>query len=256
MRGLICNFCSYRSIATRLRNAADADSVLSNPMPSPTGLHCSYPDCSGYACSNCLPKIVRCFSKETQASDQWCVDVNRFIETGFANPQFIGNCCEWKAERARLLEESRLSRTPTKFDGFLYLPEFKLLIDSPFGCIDVHGLGRSAGKGLRGKHDELPAAWHCVISHEAAARYHSEGLRPVSSVGFIQERIFHQVSIPLPYSQHSTKKVSQFHFCMKLWPEYQLIINRFSLMFVCAPSCSRRILIGVSKEQTLLLVLS
>ncbi len=42
-------------------------------------------------------------------------------------------------------------------------PQFRVLIDSPIKCFDVHGMGESG---------DLPATWHCVISHITAEMYH------------------------------------------------------------------------------------
>ena len=43
--------------------------------------------------------------------------------------------------------------------GHLFFPEFLLMIDTPFRCVDIHGMGE-----CKGHHS---GAWHCVVSSHA-----------------------------------------------------------------------------------------
>jgi hypothetical protein len=91
-------------------------------------------------------------------SDPWCVAVNDFLEDGTYPNDFVGHCCEL-TEEWRREEKKTAPPQETRYDGHLYLPEFSLMIDSPFDCVDVHGFG--------GNKMVSPVV-HCVVSHSAA----------------------------------------------------------------------------------------
>ena len=76
--------------------------------------------------------------------------------------------------------------------------------------MDVHSFEESVDIEDCDGSEDLPAAWHCVVSHEASEMYHEVNLKPDKScVQKICERIYYDMSIPLPYAKDSSEKVSQ-----------------------------------------------
>lgn len=204
MVDFVCYFCCYDSTAKRSRDKFESGTgkPIASPRSCEVGLFCTYRRCQGFACSSCLEKIVNNFSLSQQKSDRWCREVLKFLDTDVTPPSFIGHCCEWTAEYRQLKEARKIPIKFTKFDGYMYLPEFGLLIDSPFKCIDVHGMGKSG---------ELPPAWHCVISHKAAEIYYEVNLQPDGKVArkhLIEDRVF-DVVIDLPHAKQTTEKVRE-----------------------------------------------
>ena len=194
-----CCFCSLQSIERMTVKRLGRDSIVQY-QPEDNGLQCSM--CRQHACTFCLSKISESFSPLVRKQDYWCQTVQKFLNNGIVPDNFIGHCCELKVLQRQLGLDKIQPVKETRFDGHLYLPEFSLLIDSPFNCVDLHGLGSSD--------DLLPAVWHCVISHRAAESFHSNDVVPNGArASFIDElgKIM-VIEVPSPYRIGDKLKVS------------------------------------------------
>ena len=146
-----CIFCSSKSI--------EQSSKLSGPKKYPhanQGLTCG--KCFRFSCLPCLKLLIHIIPKELH--DDWALKVLRFIQSG-EEQGFVGSCCQFidKNKKSTDIVRQGDELAGTSFAGCLFFPEFKLLIDSPFDCVDIHGVGEFAG--------HYGGAWHCVISPDA-----------------------------------------------------------------------------------------
>jgi hypothetical protein len=86
-----------------------------------------------------------------------------------------------------------------RYDGSIHFPEFDLLVDAPFECVDIHGLGDCGEKvGLVGgkiqwKIHFHPVA-HCVVSQAAADSYERTNTKASGNGGDYSTEI-HRISI-------------------------------------------------------------
>lgn len=157
---LCCCLCSLESIEQKTVDRLGGQDEIPPYTPSKLGLLCSM--CNKFSCFHCLFYLLYVIPKKVQKKDKWCKIVNKYLYKGYWPKKFVGHCCELKKKQLQLGLDKVAAIQNTRFDGHLYLPEFAIIIDSPFDCVDVHGLG---GSKL------LPAVWHCVFSHMAAEAF-------------------------------------------------------------------------------------
>ena len=153
---LSCIFCHDSSIERKVR-LSDKQRIFFES--SPTGLTCT--SCSRFICSDFIRDIFKRIPQSSKEKDSLCQVVNQFLTTG-GKHTFLGSCCELKDIKKTPLIIS--SMTPLSYDGYLFRPEYRLLIDSSIGNeepIDIHG---------QAKHDTLfPGVVHCVLSRASCA---------------------------------------------------------------------------------------
>lgn len=194
---LCCCFCSIDSIEQYTIDRIGLDAIHRYEQ-SDWGLKCSL--CDRFVCTDCLLEIVSKFSTPVQRKDKWCRVVNRFLHQGFFPNHFVGNCCELKVKQQKLgLDKPEVFPVikETRFDGHLYLPEFSLILDSPFDCVDIHGFGGS---------EKLAPVWHSVFSHKAAELFHQNKLTPDGrEARLIDHGEPLLLEIALPYSDKKIK---------------------------------------------------
>ena len=146
-----CIFCHESSIERRVLLSKKKHLFFEG---SRTGLTCS--SCSRFSCSDCLADILRRIPKSWHKKNLWCQTVGQFLING-KHQAFLGSCCELqeiKDTSFKMLGKSTLS-----YDGCLFFPEYRLLIDSPIGNggpIDIHGLAKHKTSFL--------GVVHCVLS--------------------------------------------------------------------------------------------
>jgi len=80
--------------------------------------------------------------------DLWTTQVRAWNVAPAPKPKirkYVGSCCEYnvgKAKKKAVIEEyNAMCKEKKRLDGALQAPEFGLLVDSPFQCTDILGLG-------------------------------------------------------------------------------------------------------------------
>ena len=150
------------------------------------GLICSI--CNRLACKECVVSFVKKAGIHGK-KDLWCIAVKKYLEDGKQPEDFVGHCCELVVDTV-ISSKSKKMKTEssggTKYDGWLHMPQFRVMVEPGFECIDVHGLVECAEamaneNGDEGKEDSCndgkyhshfgPVA-HCVIGKEASKRYY------------------------------------------------------------------------------------
>ena len=154
-------------------------------------------------------------SNEARKIDPWFDTVKRFCETDRAPAGFIGHCCEHKEKKKEakamrgdaptrsgfkneskeellaLLEKGTLhhrglarllSMYPKgkTMDGFLHVPELRLLIPTDLAAVDLHAL--AAMKGTVGNLG-YGAFYHGVIGHVSVVTCAEKGAYPRREIG-------------------------------------------------------------------------
>lgn len=158
----ICLFCSWKTIESARVNAG---CIPSDFATGKNGLICSC--CQSYSCDTCLTEITNAI--HDKEADQWTRQVTTYLKNGEKPRHFKGHCCEYKMQKKLLSSADEDNANCEMYlDGYLHLPEYDLLIDSPFHCVDVHGLGACYDNDQNEKH--FDGAYHCVISHECARK--------------------------------------------------------------------------------------
>ena len=148
--------------------------MLFEYVSSQHGLTCS--KCKSFSCSFCLAMIIERATKE-RLHDQWSQIVNRFLVDGIIPSNFIGHCCEWDVQLATNVSTAT---SPRRFDGYLFLPEYQLLIDSNFGNVDIHAFGADAKYSLS-------PVWHGVVDEHTAIEAAERNLYPDGTAAKISE---------------------------------------------------------------------
>ena len=184
--------CCLRSLESVERNSIKRQGKDNIPtyQCNTVGIGCT--KCGKAACIDCLWEFIHTVPEIFLVTDPWCAAVYKYLYEGLYPPDFIGHCCELKETWRKL----KLEPPPkeTRYDGHLYLPEFSILIDSPFNCVDVHGLGGSK---------KLQAVWHCVLSHKAAEAMYSNNVN-IPCFTDVDQRIV-DVVILSPYADVTIK---------------------------------------------------
>lgn len=122
-------------------------------------LKCSL--CGRKSCRNCLLRLHGKLEEFHILNDRWCHDVDNYITNNIIPTTFEGSCCEYKSE----LRKPRPLKADTPHDqcqnvrGHLHLPEYGLLLTSPFGSIDAHIFAGDSKNGING-------VYHSVVKDE------------------------------------------------------------------------------------------
>lgn len=133
------------------------------------GLVCNL--CNRFSCKFCLHSIInKCnesqYKNAIGASKVWLHQVHDFVIDQQIPIDFVGHCCYIKKSRNLpdtlnpvTNQEARNDLPPDTFSlaGCIYFPEFRLIVDSPISCIDIHGLGEEK---------TIDPVWHCVLQDE------------------------------------------------------------------------------------------
>ena len=124
--------------------------------------------CFRSSCIICLKLIIDQIKKEDY--DPWCYIVKLFINEKIIPFNFIGHCCEISNSMQGLKSTSNKSGKK-QFDGWLFLPQLNLLIDSPLhGNINIHGFGK--GDKM------IPPLIHGVIGHTLSRYLYKVRFKP------------------------------------------------------------------------------
>ena len=120
--------------------------------------------CDEFVCPLCLTNITTCIGDKLGETDGWYRNMRQFLQDGTLSPDFIGHCCEFKV----LGHQCPISDATieSRFDGHMFCPKFQLLANSPFTCVDIHGLGAIK--------DHTPGAWNSVLSHSTSVLCHQK----------------------------------------------------------------------------------
>ena len=164
--------CSPGTVERKVYTAGKAFLLLSQ---SDVGMKCG--NCNIYCCLKCLEKIVGVFPNDMKKNNHWYMYVTAFIDkyktegssdTSYPAGPFVGHCCELRFFDKRV---EMLLPVQTRFDGCLFLPEYKLIINPCFsmeGMVDIHGFG--------GSPSYFPGVIHCVPSHNSCLQYNTMGV--------------------------------------------------------------------------------
>ena len=193
-----CLLCSGQSFEKKLVQKKKK-LVSARTQSFRDGLTCS--KCLRFACKECLVAFVNKAGKHG-TNDPWCCVVKKYILNGETPSNFVGHCCELTigTENHRNNKKNKVDVGGTRYDGFLHLADFALLVASKFQCTDVHGLiecaeaeaktnaGKKDGKAqnstskVKYKSHFGPLA-HCVIGKEASKRYHKNNVEAKGDCG-------------------------------------------------------------------------
>ena len=136
-----CTFCSKHAIKQKSLDKRK-NAIFYDFTPSSSGLTCSR--CNRFACSLCLKSIIKRANKE-KLSDSWSEAVQFFLKKRRVPKGFVGHCCEWYVQPKITPPNAHL---PRKFDGYLFLPEYQVLISLNFDNVDVHAFGKDSDHEL------------------------------------------------------------------------------------------------------------
>lgn len=174
-------------------------------------LKCSI--CNMFACKKCITNAMQ-FIQESKkinpssfilSSKKWYEDTNMYLMQKEVPEDFVGHCCIIKqdvGENPKSNHETTTSANHTKLGGALFFPEYKILIDSPKGVIDVHALG---------KESTFSAVWHCVLPPDGK---HAVPRNIKSSIKSLR-KIF---EVPIPNRVDFGKACIQFEACIFIVP--------------------------------------
>ena len=122
-------------------------------------------------------KVVAVIPKNLKTNNHWYMYVAAFLDEQHATDgihrrypagPYIGHCCELRFFRKKA---SSSNLAATRFDGCLFLPEYKLIISPCFsseGMVDIHGFGGSG--------PYFDGVIHCVPSHTSCVAYGQTGV--------------------------------------------------------------------------------
>ena len=213
--------CSPGSVEQKVRNSGKAFLLLSQ---SDVGINCGR--CSRFCCLKCLKKIVAVFPNDMKKTNHWYRYVTAFIteqtmvvpvQQCYPSGPFVGHCCELRFFRKSadnvVLEKTRFDGT--RFDGCLFLPEYKVII-SPCICgdgiVDIHGFG--------GYNPYFTGVVHCVPSHTSCIEYHKEQVRATGSASSF--RVLDNYPVEVPYLLPYETKERKVQYCLKDCDGYPL----------------------------------
>lgn len=180
-----CKDCVMCSPGSMERKVCSSGKTFLNMTQSDVGVNCGI--CNRFSCLTCLEKIVAVFPNDMKKRNHWYRYVAAFIaeqKMSVLLPQcypagpFVGHCCELRFFRRSadyIVEEK------TQFDGCLFLPEYRVIINPCIGdkgIVDIHGFG--------GYNPHFAGVVHCVPSHTSCIDYHSEGVKATGSASSYQ----------------------------------------------------------------------
>ena len=161
----LCVFCSPQSLSKDRTKAKAAHFAMGDK-----GLYC--PKCLQFSCNACLSVITEKAANEG-LTDQWCQTVEKHLLGQSIPSSFLGHCCEWQNQL-----KPPLPAVDMKYDGYLFFPEFAVMIEPNFAGVDIHALGRD------GMH-HLEPVWHAVVDQPVAAQCYSTDIAPDGSAARI-----------------------------------------------------------------------
>ena len=124
------------------------------------GLVCA--KCHRFSCKKCLEVIA---GKATRHND-WCRIVREYLDGKQIPSSFVGHCCEWQQ-----VQEVSNCKKERRFDGYIYFPEFSIMINPNFHGVDIHALGRDPDHNL-------DAVVHAVVNEDVAVECKSLNIIP------------------------------------------------------------------------------
>ena len=165
---LSCVFCGRKLIQTS-----------SQFRHTTRGISCSV--CGKFSCRKCLKLIVSKAINE-DLWDDWCAEVMLCLNNSGPMNHFIGHCCELRFHSTPVSKTSYSQR----FDGYLVLPEYQLMINPNFSGVDVHALGRDAD-------NQLLDVWHAVVDEQTAIECEELNIVPNKSGAKLCDVYSHEV---------------------------------------------------------------
>lgn len=200
-----CHYCNCNNVS---RHASEHQRYMNDrPKSTPSNYLIKCEVCGVFACAICLQKLYLVSSATVQQQPFW----QNLREIAFNGPYervptIQGACCMIGGQRKNnslsqqaaairnQIKELGVESTPL-IDGFLYLPQYNLFIDSPNTCVDIHGLG-----DMKGDYGSTP---HCVPNAESVLRSGKVG------------------AFPKPVDDHPHLSYSQFYI-----PNFDKLGNR------------------------------
>ena len=160
-----CVFCSVQSLS-KPRTKAKAVHYAADK----SGLCCS--KCYRFSCNACL-RVITGKAANIGLTDMWCKTVEKHLSGQSISAPFFGHCCEWQNK-----PKLPLPFVDMKYDGYIFFPEFAVMIDPNFAGVDIHALGRD------GTHN-LEPVWHAVIDQAVASQCYDMDITPDGSAARI-----------------------------------------------------------------------
>ena len=161
------------------------DSSVTNPNPKTvkfnqihTGLKCQ--KCRKFSCIACL-RVICAEMQRKKLKDDWSEHVERYLSGNPSSHSFICNSCEFPTNIHGLNPH-----TPRRFDGYIFLPEYALLIAPNFSGVDVFALGKDSLHSL-------DAVLHAVVDEETAVECESQNVVPDKSAARIVDMYSRQI---------------------------------------------------------------
>ena len=144
-----------------------------------SGLTCK--TCSKFSCEGCLQVIVA-EMEEKNLRDDWYDYVVKFL-SGLPTPlAFRCSFCEWSIN----LECSK-PHMPRRFDGYLFLPDYALMICPNFAGVDIIALGQDSP-------NNLDAVLHAVVDEETSIKCESQNVVPDKTAARIADMYTRMIS--------------------------------------------------------------
>jgi len=143
--------------------------------------------CGQYSCRKCIVdfhKLMECrFSGHMDALNldiTYCAS-KRFLGDPSLVPEICHSCVFGNRKNVKVMRqlEIEFQKSPMKYDGYLFMPDAGIAIESPDGhkgIVDVHGLGADDDSGL-------PAVYHHCISAECAVGLADVDIEPLPKFG-------------------------------------------------------------------------
>ena len=208
---LCCLYCSKKSQELKQSSKQGSQSTTRPDSRSSSGLKCI--KCQSFGCKVCLRALTKKLKEKVKHNkadtailnaDTWYREVMKYLGKKNYHPSnFLGSCCEIdkpkKQGSTRPPTQAKKSEPPTidhgtetdDLGGTLYLHEFGLLVNSPFDCVDIHGLGEQENRG------SSPTG-HCVISNEYASLL-KQDRNAIPKPFDMNEVQLLETSVPLPH---------------------------------------------------------
>ena len=164
LRSPHCVFCCFNSLTHPTAKSARL-------KQDSHGLTCS--KCSRFACNACLEVIQEKIAKSKHLKDEWCKVVKDYLNGMDVSSSFIGHCCEWQLE-----PKITNPFAERRFDGFLFLPEYAILISPNINGVDIHAFGKDRSNNLNG-------VMHAVVDEYVSVQCKAQNIVPDRSAARI-----------------------------------------------------------------------
>lgn len=144
-----------------------------------TGIVCK--KCSKVSCKQCLFAIVDKMDKN-HLRDDWYDSVLEYLPDSTSSLRFVCSFCECSVN----LESSK-PHMPRRFDGYLFLPDYALMICPNFAGLDIIALGED-------RPNNLDAVLHAVVDEEVSIKCESQNVVPDRSAASIVDMYTKQIT--------------------------------------------------------------